>query len=903
MELWAILRQKLTALTKKRQLDRDLDEEAAFHLAMRERKLRDQGLSSGDAHDAALRAFGNRVLIRETTREVWLFAWLEHLGQDLRYAARSLRKSPVLAVVVILSLALGIGANTAIFSLMDAVMFRFLPVQDPQQLVKLQMQAPSRTVPPGDYSFTNAIWEAVRDEQSVFSGVFASSEAQQIDMASGGAAQYIEGVFVSGAYFSTLGIRPAAGRLISIGDDHRGCPPVAVLSYGFWQSHFRGAESAAGTMVSLRGHPFQIIGVTAPGFYGVEVGKTFDVAMPLCASAPFDKRNLDSRGRWWLQVIGRIQPGLSLDRVQSGLALISPRVMSATMPDNADAAFQKRFMSTKLITAPAGTGISELRGTFRDPLRALMAIVVLVLIIACANIASLLLARMTVRDKEMAIRKALGASRGRLMRQLITESMLLSVLGAALGLLFARWGGAILVQSLSTGHNPVFLDLSLDRTVLGFSLAIALLTGVVMGMLPALDSTRVDLTEATKTRTAGDGSRARYKTGRWIVAGQVALSLVLLVGSALLLRTFVKLMSADLGFDPNHVLIASIRPPWWAADDIKGTPEQRAIADQELERRLRGLPGVVSASRSFTEPLGDDNWVDDIVTDLSSARSKDIYFNFVTPEYFATLRTSILAGRNFNNGDTRNSQPVAIINQTLARDSFAGVNPLGHRIEKFVNNKPPIWIEIVGVMNDAKYERVWEKAKPTVFLPATQPFDGATVEQYEMRTAVTPESLIPAVQRAVAELDPRLTVEFHTMAEHVGDSVVQQRLVAELAGFFGALALVLAMIGLYGVLSYAVTQRQVEFGIRMALGAQPHSILRLVMRDVALVLATGLGAGIVISFAAMTVLQKLLFGLQPRDPATMIGSVCLLGAAALLAGYIPARRATRVDPMVALRYE
>jgi putative ABC transport system permease protein len=894
-----VLASRFLELFRRRRFDRALDEEFQSHLEMLADRFMSQGMTKEEAWHAAKRQFGGVTQIKEELWERSSLTVLESVWGDTRYALRQIRKAPAFATTAVLTLALGIGANTAIFSLMNAVMFRFLPVQDPQELVKLQMQRPGGA--PSDTSFTNAIWEAVRGQQNVFSGAFASSDIQQIDLASGGAVQYIKGVFVSGGYFSTLGVRPAAGRLISTEDDYRGCVPIGVLSYGFWQSQFGGAASAVGSTVSLRGHTFEIIGVVVPHFYGVEVGKNFDIAMPLCASAPFDKRNLDSRGRWWLQVMGRIKPGLNLDQVRSGLALISPGVMSAAMPGG-DAAFQKRFMTTKLNAAPAATGISELRGTFRDPLRALMAIVALVLIIACANIASLLLARITVRGKEIAIRKALGASRGRLMRQLITESTLLSVLGAAVGLLFARWGGTILVRSLSTGRNPVFLDLSLDRTMLGFCLVVALLTGLLMGVMPALSSTRINVTEAMKTRTAGDGSR--YKSGRWIVAGQVALSLVLLVSGALLVRTFVKLMSVDLGFDQNHLLIVSIRPPWWAAGDVKMTPERRAIVDQELERRLRELPGVVSASRSFIEPLGDDNWMDEIVTDLSPARSHEpIYFNLVTPEYFATLRTPIVAGRNFNDADTRNSQPVAIINRTLARNYFAGVNPLGHRIEKFATSKPPLWIEIVGVMKDSKYEQVWEKTKPIIFLPATQPFDVGTVEQYEVRTAVAPEVLIPEVQRAVAEVNPRLPVEFHTMAEHVNDSVAQQRLIAELAGFFSTLALVLAMIGLYGLLSYGVNQRQVEFGIRMALGAQPSSILRLVMSETFAVLTGGIIVGVGLSLATVRLLQKMLFGLSPDDATTILMAIGVIATIGFLAGFLPAHRATRVDPMVALRYE
>lgn len=881
-------------------LERNMSDELQFHLVARANDLVERrGLSPEEALRIARVEFGSVEKYKEEARQSLGLRLLDEGRGDLRYAFRTLRKSKGFAAAAVAMLALGIGAITAIFSVMNAVILRPLPVQRPQELVAVLIQRPARS--PSD-GFTNALWEAIREQQDVFSDVFAWSVPRQLDLAQGGTVRPVQVLMVSGDFFTALGITPGAGRLIAADDDHRGCTPVAVLSDPFSRQHFGGADSALGSSIALSQQSFQVIGVSPPHFFGVNVGKSFDVAIPLCASALFDKRNLDSRGRSWLSIIGRVRPGITPQQVEARLGVLSPAVMAAALPEG-DSAFQQEYLKRTLVTAPGGTGASELRRVSREPLNGLMAIVALVLVIACANIAGLMLARAATRGKEVAVRAALGASRGRLIRQLLTESAILSFSGAALGLLFANWGSALLVQSLSTEGNPLSLDLSLDGRVLGFTVTVAIATAMLVGLLPALRSTRSALIEAMKARSGAGEQRSGFRVGKWIVAGQVALSLVLLVAGGLLLRTFEKLITLDLGFDRSHVLVVSARPPTFAADTAKLPLEQKPATYDEIARRLRTIPGVISVARSYTTPIGDDNWLNDIHTDLPSAPSGDeatSYLNFVTPRYFQTMRTPLVAGRDFDEHDTKNSSLVAIVNETLARTFFPGGSALGGR---FRRGGEPGQVEIVGIVKDSKYESVRQATPPTAFLPATQMPPRAIAEEFVLRTAVPPATVITTVRQIVADVSKDVGVTFHTLAKRIDDDLVQERLVAMLSGFFGVVALLLAMIGLYGVLSYLVAERQVEFGIRMAIGAQPASILRLVMRDVLAVLAGGLATGLAVTLASVKLLERMLFGLEPRDTATMVTAVCLLSAMALLAGYLPARRATRVDPMIALRSE
>jgi putative ABC transport system permease protein len=834
----------------------------------------------------------------------------EAIWQDARYAFRIFAKTPIITMVAVLSLALGIGANTAIFSLIDTVMLRLLPVQKPEELQQVLARSPHGGQPSG--GFTNPLWEQVRDQQDVFSGVFGWSGAQ-FDLAQGGEAHYAEGLYASGDYFRTLGVRPAAGRLLTVDDDKRGCAGAAVLSYGFWQEHYGGAPGAVGQLITLDGFAFQVVGVAAPGFFGVEVGQHFDVAVPICTEAIFHGKNsmLDRRSAWWIRVMGRPKPGLTAQQVSARLQVLSPQILAAATPQNWKPDEQQNFVKRTLVTQPGATGLSYVRRQYESPLKVLMGVVGLVLLIACANIASLMLARSAARRKEIAVRLAVGASRWRLIRQMLTECILLSAAGALLGVLFAHWGAALLVRFISTAHEKVFLDLSLDTRVMAFTAGVAILTGLLFGVLPAFRSTRVSLASAMK---GGQGDetegRVRFRPGRWIVASQVALSLVLLVSAGLFVRSFRNLLTVDTGFDRSNVLLVEmdLHNAHIAAD------QQSAYCDQILGR-LQAIPGVLSVSQSVMTPISGTQWNNDVTVDGPNAPTGDdalVFMNYVTPGYLATMRSPLLAGRNFDEHDTSASPHITIINETMARRFFGSASPIGKyfRVPEYTPNKPPSVsapIQIVGVMRDAKYASMREDVLAQAFFPIKQMSeDGPAVFEhpnFELRTAMQPTLLAGAVQDALAGMNKSISLQFNTFAQQVDDSLTKERLLATLSGFFGGLALLLAMIGLYGVLAYIVTQRQKEIGIRMALGAEASSILRLVFKDVAILLLAGIPAGLVIAAFCSRFVQKMLFNLPPRDVVTMAFSAGVLICVAFVAAYFPARRASHTDPMGVLRQE
>ena len=880
----------LRAILRKRETEQEMDEELrAFLEASAEPKMR-AGMPEDEARRAARVEMGSLESVKEGVRDAGWETRFEALWADLRYSLRVLAKAPVFTAVVVLTLALGIGANTAIFSLIDSLLLKTLPVRNARELVQVNR-----------YALTNPLWEQIRDHQDMFAGAFAWGSAG-FDLSHGGLVQNADGIWVSGDLFRALGLRPAAGRLFTAGDDRRGCAALAVVSYGFWQSRYGAAPAAVGSSISLDGHPFEVIGVTPREFYGMTVGSKFDVAVPVCAEQIFggSHNRLDARGSWWLNVGGRVKPGVSMAQLKTRLAALSPAVFGAAVPPNWDPKSQDNFRRRILEPFPLATGLSDLRRDYEQPLHLLLGVVGMVLLIACANIASLMMARAAARGKEMAMRQALGAPRLRLMRQVIMECLLLSFTGAALGLLLARWGDRMLAISLSTFSRQVFFDFTLDGRVLAFTAAIATLTGLLFGVAPAFRATRSSLTSAIKeNHAAAGGPRLRFRL--WMVACQVSLSLVLLVAAGLLLRTFRNLATTDIGFDSGRVLVVNAYP------GVANIPEtQFAAVYQRMADRLRAIPGVEAASRSVLTPLSNSFWNEIVWSDVPHpvvGRDNLAYFNLVDPDYFATLRIPLVAGRNFTSADTAHSPAVAIINQTVAHQFFPGANPVGHTYRTpDAARKPGPPVEVIGIVKDAKDQSVRKETLPTVFVPVSQGNEWDS-ETFEVRSALPESAMIKAIQNAIAGVNRAIPIEIHPLAAQVDESLTRERVLAVLSAFFGALALVLAMIGLYGTLSYLVTQRRMEFGIRLALGATPQSILGLVMRDVSRVLFVGVAAGIAIALATTRLLTALLFGLTPRDPLTLAASGALIAAVSLAAGLLAARRATTIDPMTALRQE
>jgi putative ABC transport system permease protein len=880
--------------------DAQLDSELRFHVEQRTADNIAAGMNADEARRSALAQFGGLEYIKEETRDARGTHFIESLLQDIRFALRIMRKTPLITTIALVSLALGIGANTAIFSLIDAVMLRMLPVQNPERLVQIRFKSPMSQDPSS--SVTNPIWEQVRDHQDVFSGVFAWSP-RTFDLADGGEENDINGIYTSGDYFTVLGVRPAAGRLLTTSDDVRGCSGVAVLGYGFWQSRYAGAQSAIGSSIRLNGHYFPIVGVSQRGFFGTDVGTPFDVAIPICAAAILG-RSLDVRDAWWLSMIGRLKPGANIAQAQARMKVLSAPLFGAVVPQDWSAKSQDIFRKDTFLLNPASTGVFDgIREQYGQPLEILMLVVGLVLLIACANIASLLLARSAARQKEIVLRLSLGASRARLIRQVLTESIVLSAAGAILGVFFARWGSALLVRFVSTDQGQVFLNLKMDGRVLAFTIAIAVLCGVLFGILPALRSTRFEAISAMKEGSAQtSGGRAHSASARWIVAAQVALSLILLIGAGLFIRTFTNLMTLNAGFDPNNVLLTETNV------HSAGLPEP-ALAPLygQMLAKLQALPGVVSASQCLLYPLSSgDEWNFEIsVPGYQPPNGVEplVYLNWVTPGYFSTMRTPLLEGRVFAARDSANSTPVVVINQLLANTYFRGQDPIGKHIQlggPEIGDKP---LEIIGVVQNAKRDSLDQDFLSTAYVPLAQIHNLREDTTFEIRTATTPGALIPAVRDAMASVNKSASLEFSTLKQQADDSVLQEHLLAILSGFFGGLALLLTAIGLYGVIAYLVTQRTHEIGIRMALGAQRSSILRLVLRDALIVLAAGIGTGLLGSIWVTRLVQQLLFGVKPTDPWSIALAVAALVCIALAACYIPARRAMRVDPMVALRYE
>ena len=887
---------RLRSLWRRRAAEAELDEELAFHREREIAKLMRSGLPPDEARRRATLAIGGPAQIKEEVRDEWIWRWSSDLAQDARYAFRALRQSPTFAAVAVLSLALGIGANTAIFSILNAVVMKPLPVRDPGRLGHLFRQ--------GDDSFTYPVWEKVRDRQDVFSSVLAYSE-MTFDLSDGGEKKPVQGIYASGDYFRTLGVPAAIGRVLIPDDDRPGATPAAVLSYGFWQRAYGGDPHIGGRTVRLNGHLFQVAGVTPPSFFGLDVGDTFDVIVPLTSEALIDSDRpaLNNRGMWWLTVMGRLKPGVSHPQAAARLRALSPAIFQAAMGNDYAPEHRQRFLADRLDLKPAA-GLSQLRDRYGASLLLMMGIVGLVLLIACVNIANLLLARASGRRREIAIRLAVGAGRGRLVRQLLTESVVLSLGGAACGAVLARWGGPAIVALISAPGESRFLDLSPDLRVLAFTAGAAILTGILFGLAPALKATRGATSEALKQGARGlTERRGRWSLGRLLVVAQVALSLLLLVGAALFVATLRNLSHQDLGFRSDGVLL--VEPDLRAG---KYSAERQSLVAEELLVRLRAIPGVHSAARAAITPIERGSWQWDVNVAVAGGGRRNVhtYFNLVSPGYFETLRTHVLRGRDFAEADSKGSPRVAIVNETAARRLFPGLSPIGqtYYAGSFDGSRKESPVQVVGLVQDAKYRSLRDVPPATIYLPISQdPTPAPVVGAYELRYTGAPSGIAGAVKEAARATDPRIALQLRFLSAQIAAALIQERLVAILAAFFGLLALVLASAGLYGVVAYGAARRRNEMAIRLALGATRRGVLRLMLRDLAGLVVVGVPLGLGASLACARLVRSMLFGVTPGDPLTLAGASGVLLLVAGIAGYLPARRAARLDPVVTLREE
>jgi predicted permease len=893
---------RLRNLLRHPHLERELDAELSSHLQLHIDDNLRAGMTPAEARRQALLRLGGLEQTKERFRAQRTLPSLESLFHDLRYAARLLRKTPAFTAVVILSLSLGIGATTAIFHLIDAVRLRRLPVSHPEDLVSVQVQGGNHGfgVNAGpETSLTYPLWQQIRERQRSFSGVFAW-EPWGFEFGQGANGKSVAGLWVSGELFATLGIVPFRGRLIGPEDDRRGCGyRGVVISYAFWQSQFAGQDSAIGQKILIEDYPVQVLGVTPPSFHGLEVGRTFDVAVPFCSAAGPNpaESNLVRRDFFWLTVMGRLKPDISLAQAAAELAALSPGIIEATTPSGYSNHALDTYRGYVLTAVPAAHGFSRLRQIYATSLWLLLGITALVLLMVCVNIANLVLARGSIRQREMALRLALGASRWRLARQLLAESLLLAASGAVLGVALASFLSRTLLRLITAEGDRLQLDLSLDWRVLAFVAAIATLTSVVFGLAPALRFSRNTPGDALKSGGRGHtGNRDSHSFQRLLVTSQVACSFVLLVGALLFVHSFYNLSKVDPGFRQDGVVMV-----FFDFEKLNLPPQRFEAEARDLLAQVRSIPLVDSAATSTHLPF-DGSWTSGVTVDSIEGPSK---FTWVSPGYLRTMRVPLVAGRDFNDRDTATAPHVAIVSQTFVSRFLAGRDPIGKIIRTAPEPRYPAGTyEIVGVVKDTKYADLREVAPPPeAYAPASQ-FPALGPEVMVLIHSLSPlPSVTAAVREKVAAASPDVSMDFTVLKRFVEDSLIRERMLALLSGSFGFLAVLLAMIGLYGVVSYMITLRRVEIGIRMALGASRQDIFAIVLRQTLLVLTVGIVAGTLLALLAAHGAGSLLFGIQSNDPFTLIGAAAFLSVVALIASFVPARGATRVDPMIALRYE
>jgi predicted permease len=926
------LLKSIMAALRGRAMESELNDELRFHLEKEVELNIARGMSAEEARRQALIAFGGLQQTKERVREIRSFRILENIWHDARYALRMSAKSPVFTGVAVITLALGIGMNTAIFSLIDAVLFRALPASHPEELVLLRWHSHHRpklhshnsygycpSHRQGENqdgcSFSLPFLKMVDSQSNVFSGLAAFANAPRLNLSGNGAATILNSAqLVSGDYFSTLGVHAVLGRTLDPADDTPTAAPVLVLSNGFWHTAFAASPSVVGQTVRLNGLPFTIVGVVDAGFGGLAPGNKFDFWLPFSARPRLQPQwtpEQDDAGSWWLSAVGRLKPGVSAKQAQAALSLL---YADETMHEQKPLFDASAAPGIDLL--PAQEGLEGGRKNLLQPLYLLMMAVALVLVIACTNIAGLLLARATARGREIAIRLTLGARRGRLVMQLLVESLLLSTAGALLGLFLARWGARLLLRVASADSQLPFVP-QLDGRVLAFTAFVAIVTGVLFGLVPALRSLRMDVAPVlTANGTAHTGSKTRwYGAGNFLVVAQVSLAIVALVTAGLLVRTLGNLRSVELGFDARNMLVFGLDP---TLAGYKG--QQVDAVYRDLQEQFAALPGVNSVTYSWVSLLSGSEWDTDFhAPGTPEKEASNSSYMPVGPHFFDSMRIPLKAGRDFsavdftaaalrsarlpNAGPDPNAAPTTVIvNEAFVRRFFPHANPVGQRVEELTPEdasrpRGPGW-EIIGVCGNARYESLRGDVNPTMYAAS------AGNAFFSVRTAGDPVAMVPAIRNLINHKDSNLAMyRVASETQQIDNLVSSERLVARLSSFFGVLALLLACAGIYGLLSYEVAQRTREIGIRIAIGAQRHDVLRLIVRQGMLVAVIGAVIGGGASFAAKGLLSKILYGVKPGDPMTLIAVAVLLLVVALAACYLPARRATRVDPLVALRYE
>ena len=862
-----------------------------------------RGMSREDASRAAHRKLGNTTLIREEIYEMNTLRFTETIGQDLRYGFRLLRRNPTFSIVAILTLALGTGANAAIFQLVNSIRLRSLPVERPQELVSIAIDT-NDTGRTGRFMsrrpfFSEPLLQAIRAQQQGFSHVFGWGITTW-NLATDGEYRPAQGLYVTGGFFAGLGVKAQIGRVITDADDKSGCgAPGAVLTHGFWQSRYGGNPAVIGQTVMLDGRPFDVIGVTPPQFFGPEVGRSFDVAIPVCAEPLIRGANsaLGKPDYWFLDMMARLAPGWTVERADAQLKGIASGIFAATLPPRYNPESAKNYLAFKLTAKPAGTGVSGLRNAYATQLWILLGATGLVLLITCANLANLMLARATAREREIAVRLAIGASRTRLVRQMLSESLLIAGLGAAGGIVVAQWLSKTLVMFLSTENNLLFVDLSPDWRVFTFIAGVAILACLFFGLSPALKATG---TSPGKAMQAGGRSQSdsaeRFALRRGLVVVQVALSMVLIVGALLFGRSLRNLVTVDPGFRQDGVIAINV--------DVRrsavGEAARAQVYAQVLER-IRAVPGIEAAAEALIVPMSGSGWNQTILID-GVKKDGIVNMNRVGEDYFRTMGTQMIAGRTFGPEDRPGATETAIVNEMLARKYFGSANPIGRtfQIDSSPGESSPFY-QIVGVVKDTKYQELREDFTPIAYFAAAQEKEYGPFLDLVARSSLPLATVTPTLTRVVREVAPNSTVAYETVSNYVRDSLVTERLMASLSGFFGVLAMLIATIGLYGVMSYMVSRRKVEIGIRMALGADPRKVIRMVLGESGVLLAIGVIVGAALAAFTSRWAASLLFGLESRDPASFAVAAAALGVVSLIAAWIPARRASRLAPTIALR--